>query len=109
MIRTQILKHLSGARSVEKGESDGDVRRGARKKSKYVRIIEQKEVRRDDLIEYFLPMGVGRTFLVSERVMAIEVPQNKEISGGGKNGGRKGVGSVIRQSRVNWGSINIKE
>ena len=23
--------------------------------------------------------------------MAIEVPQNEEISGGGKNGGRKGV------------------
>ena len=28
--------------------------------------------------------------------MAIEVPQNEEISGGGKNGERKGVGSAIR-------------
>ena len=28
--------------------------------------------------------------------MAIKVPQNKEIFGGGKNGGRKGVGSAIR-------------
>ena len=30
--------------------------------------------------------------------MAIEVPQNEEISGGGNNGRRKGVGSAIR-----WG------
>ena len=41
--------------------------------------------------------------------MAIEVPLNKEISGGGKNGGRKRVSSAIRPSRANWGSINIKE
>ena len=27
--------------------------------------------------------------------MAIEVPQNEEISGGGKNGGREGIGSAI--------------
>ena len=27
-----------------------------------------------------------------EEVMAIEVPQNEEVSEGGKNGGRKGVG-----------------
>ena len=33
--------------------------------------------------------------------MAIEVPQNKEISGGGTNGRRKGVGSAIR-----WGGAN---
>ena len=35
--------------------------------------------------------------------MAIEVPQNEEISGGGKNGERKGVGSAIRWRRVNEG------
>ena len=29
--------------------------------------------------------------------MAIEVPQNDEISGGGKNGWKKGVGSAIRR------------
>ena len=29
-------------------------------------------------------------------MMAVEVPQNEEISGGGKNGRRKGVGSAIR-------------
>ena len=28
--------------------------------------------------------------------MAVKVPQNEEISGGGKDGGRKGVGSAIR-------------
>ena len=33
--------------------------------------------------------------------MAIEVPQNEEISGGGKNGGRKGIGSAIY-----WGGAN---
>ena len=37
--------------------------------------------------------------------MAIEVPQNKKISGGGKNGGREGVGSAIR-----WGGgVHIKK
>ena len=30
-------------------------------------------------------------------MMAIEVLQNESISGGGKNGGRKGVGSAIRR------------
>ena len=33
--------------------------------------------------------------------MAIEVPQNEEISVGGKNGGRKGIGSAIR-----WGGAD---
>ena len=33
--------------------------------------------------------------------MAIEVPQNEDISGGGKNGGREGVGSAIC-----WGGAN---
>ena len=41
--------------------------------------------------------------------MAIEVPQNEEISGEGKNGGRKGVSFAICQKRVSRGSINIKE
>ena len=41
--------------------------------------------------------------------MAIEVPQSEEISGGGKNRGRKQVGSAIRQRRANRGSIKIKE
>ena len=41
--------------------------------------------------------------------MAIEIPQNEEISGGGKNGYKKGVGSAIRQRRANRGSIYIKK
>ena len=41
--------------------------------------------------------------------MAVEVPHNKEISGGGKNGARKGVGSAIRRRRENEGSVNIKK
>ena len=35
--------------------------------------------------------------------MAIEVPQNEEISGRGKNGGRKGVCSAICQRGANRG------
>ena len=57
-------------------------------KSKYVKIIEGEKVRGDNPIEYFLPMGVGSTFCVPLRLMAIEVSHNKEISGGEK-GGRK--------------------
>ena len=41
--------------------------------------------------------------------MAVEVPQNEEISGGGKNGGRKRVGFDIRWRRANWGTVNIKK
>ena len=37
--------------------------------------------------------------------MAIEVSQNEEISGGGKNGGRKGVGSTICWGRANRGLL----
>ena len=41
-------------------------------------------------------------------MMAVEVPHNEEISGG-KDGERKGVGSVICQRRANRGSISIKK
>ena len=41
--------------------------------------------------------------------MAIEVPQNEEISGGGKNGRRKGVGSTIRRVGVNRGDVHINK
>ena len=37
--------------------------------------------------------------------MIVKVPQNEEISGGGKNKRRKGVGSAIRQRRAHMGSI----
>ena len=41
--------------------------------------------------------------------MAIEVPQNEEISGGGKNEGRKGVSSAISWGEANRGSIHIEK
>ena len=41
--------------------------------------------------------------------MAVNVPQNKEISVGEKNEGRKGVGSAIRRRRTNRGSINLNQ
>ena len=41
--------------------------------------------------------------------MAVDVPQNKEASKGGKDEGRKGVTSAIRRRRAKRGSINIKE
>ena len=39
--------------------------------------------------------------------MAIEVPQNEEISGGGKNG-RKGVSSAIHRRGVNRGDTRYE-
>ena len=38
-----------------------------------------------------------------------QVPQNEEISGGGKDGGRKRIGSAIRWGGKNRGGINIKK
>ena len=40
--------------------------------------------------------------------MAIEVPQNEEISGGGKNGGREGIGSAIRWGEANRGTYTLR-
>ena len=74
-----------------------------------VRIIEGEEVRGDDPVEYFLPTGVGSTSGVPEGVMAIEVPQNEDVSGGGKNRGRKGIGSAIRWGGANRGGIHIEK
>ena len=90
MDRTKVLKHLTGARKGKRRGSKGDVRRGATargamEKGGCVRAIKGEEVRRDDPVKYFLPAGVGSTSGVPEGVMAIEVPQNEEISGGGKN------------------------
>ena len=67
MIRIQVLKHLPEAREGQRKKSKGDARRGATakeaiKKSRYVTVIEKKEVRRDNPIECFLPTGVGSTF-----------------------------------------------
>ena len=63
VIRTQVLKHLSGAKEGERGGSKKDVKRGATareamEESEYVKVIEGKKVRRDDPIECFLPVRV---------------------------------------------------
>ena len=62
MTKTQVLKHLPGARMGERGVSKGDVRggataRGAMEKSRYIWVIEGEEVRRDNLLECFVSMG----------------------------------------------------
>ena len=41
--------------------------------------------------------------------MAIEVPQNEKISGGGKNGGREGIGSAIRWGGANRGAYSLRK
>ena len=41
--------------------------------------------------------------------MAIGIPQNKEICGGGKNRRRKEIGFAILRRRANRGIINIKK
>ena len=40
--------------------------------------------------------------------MAIEVPQIEEISRGRKDGGRKGIGSVIRWGGANRGAYTLR-
>ena len=52
----------------------------------------------------------GRRYLLSPRgVMAIEVSQNEKISGGGKNGGREGIGCAIRWGGADRGGIHIEK
>ena len=41
--------------------------------------------------------------------MAIEVPKNKKISGGGKDGERKGVSSAIRWGGANRGAYTLRK
>ena len=66
MIKTQVLKHLPGARKGKRGGKKGDVRggaiaSGAMENSLSVRVTEGEEARGDDPVEYFLPVGVGST------------------------------------------------
>ena len=41
--------------------------------------------------------------------MAIEVPKNEEISGGGKDGGREEISSAIRWRGANRGGMHIEK
>ena len=61
MIRTQVLEHLPGAKEGKRGGNKGNIRGGMMVKSRYIRIIEEEEVRGDDPIEYFLLTEVGST------------------------------------------------
>ena len=83
MIRTQILKHSQEQdRPREKRDvRGGAIAKGAIDKSWNVRVIEGEGVRGYDPIEYFFLTVVESTFWVTYRVMAIEIPKNKEISG----------------------------
>ena len=63
MVRTQVLKHLPGAGKGKRRGTKGDVRkgatsRGAMEKGRCVRVIEEEEVKRDDAVKYFLPVGI---------------------------------------------------
>ena len=63
----EILKHFPGANKGEKEGRKGDVAReatagGAMEKSWPVTVIERKDVKKDYLIEYFLPTGIGNAF-----------------------------------------------
>ena len=55
-----------------------------------------------------LPMGIRSTFGVPEKVMAIEVPLNEEISVS-KNGRGKEINSAICRRKANRGSITLKK
>ena len=66
MIRTQVLKHLPGARKSKSRRSKKDVGRGATargaiEKGGCFRVIEREGVQGNDPVEYFLPAGVGST------------------------------------------------
>ena len=41
--------------------------------------------------------------------MAIEVPKDEKISKGGKNGGRKAIGSAIRWGGANRGAYTLRK
>ena len=73
-------------------------------KSGCVRVIEGEEVRRNDPVKYLLPAWVGCTSWVPEGVMEIEVPQNEEIS----RGGRERIGSAIRWGGANRGAYTLR-
>ena len=57
----------------------------------------------------FFTHGVRSTSRVPKGMMAIEVPHNEEISGGGMNGGRKGVCSAIRWGGANRGAYTLRK
>ena len=56
------------------------------------------------------PPHRGRKYLLGLREGdGSRIPQMEEIFGGGKNGGRKEVGSAIRRRKGHRGSTDIKK
>ena len=99
MVRTQVLKHLPGARKGKRSGSKEDVRKGATEKGGCVRSLRGR--RSEEMTQSNTSSPWRSKYLWNpEGMMAIEVPQNEEISGGGKNGGRKGVGSAIGEEQI---------
>ena len=84
MIRVKVLKHLLGTREGKRGGIKGDVRRGAIEKGWHVRVIERKEVKEITQLNTSSPRQ-SEVPLSPRGMMAVEVPQNKEISREGKN------------------------
>ena len=56
--RKHVLRGIAGVGEGKRKGSKEDIRRGATKKTKSVRVIEGKEIRTDVPIEYFLSTRV---------------------------------------------------
>ena len=63
----------------EERESERDIRKGVMKKRPEVKVIEGKEINRDNPIEYLIPKRFEAP-IVLLRVMTVKEPQNKKIS-----------------------------
>ena len=76
---------------------------------KRVRVSRSLKVRSEKMTQSntYSPQGVRNTFRVPEGGMAIEVSNNKEISGGRKNGEKNRFCHLSKKSKR--GSINIDE
>ena len=66
------MKHLLNARKGQRGKSKGNKRREATareamEKGRGIRVIERKEVGKDDPIEFFLPTGSEISFKSQRR------------------------------------------
>ena len=113
MIRTQVRKHLQGAREDHRGGGKGDIKRGTTARSvmengQSVGVILGKEVRRDYLIKRQKSFSKGSQVPFEFLWMvAIEVSQNEVFCRKERWG--KGVGFAIHQRKANRRSINVKE
>ena len=103
--KTQVLKHLPGAREEGAKEMSGEER------CRRVGVSGSWRARRLEDMTQSNTSSPRESEVAheSQRGMSIEVPQNEEISGGKKNGGRKGIGFAIRWRGANRGGVHIKK